>query len=218
MELFEEDKIINRPNHSADFARNGFSSKQFSDDSMHFSGIETLSFQRDAMFALSSVLSSSISFHQHLLIVYTGDKSLEIQQICDKFQISYQYIKIENQLDEINALYNKQNFSHLVCCIDDNESFSSDEFIQLSLICHNSHTDLILFYNYVNSNVLEEYMAYQSAFSVFATGENGNHSKVLAKRNRLVQTEGISPSFDSDLYAHWQRSLSQRSSIRPILY
>ncbi len=218
MELFEKDKILNKGNEAADQTKISIWEKQFPKDLVNASGIEALTFQQDATFALASVLSSSVSFHHNLLIIYTGDKSLEIQQICDKYQISYQYIKIEKHIHEVEDLYQKHNFSHIVYCIDDNEGLKSEDIIQLSLVCNNTNTDLILFYNYVNSEVFEEYVAYQAAFSVFATNTNHTQSCVLAKRNRLVQTEGISPSFDYDLYAHWQRILSSKQSIEPMLF
>ena len=38
-------------------------------------------------------------------------------------------------------------------------------------------------------------------------------SVVLARRNKLVQTEGISRSYTHNLYAFWQKAMSRRKSV-----
>lgn len=189
-------------------------------ENFYLTGYETISFKRTREFALETVISSVVPLDKDLLIVANGSDDLHIQKLCNYYGVSNSLINLPEASDELEAvvsvLAHERKYSHILISCDVNTPECKESIrllanelkktaINLIIQCRRSPMDL--------NEVSELNIAYMvcNGLSSFI------NSVVLARRSQLVQTEGISRSYDLDLYSYWQKTLSGRKpGIKPM--
>ncbi len=181
-------------------------------DQFYRTGCETIFFNSDIRFALDSVLSSVIPDNGE--IVFFGKGTFEpVEASARKFDLSYMFF--DGDAGDFHLfetlLYSRSAISHVLLTIDtDNEE--TDQLIhQLCPILEHRGVDLIL---YCPSSVqsINDRANNCVDFLVGGWADLPEVSFVVARRNKLVLTEGNSRSLHHDLYASWEGMLQNRGS------
>lgn len=187
--------------------------RELQPEHFYLTGFETISFNQNRKFAIETVLSSSTSFHNEVLVVNTGAHSFYITQLCEKNRISCHMISVDDILDPAmlieKVIKPNRNISHLVICQGDDIAINRDELKMAGLISAKNKIDLIVECDKFSISVP---MALECGVSFLVSPDPcmNDHSLVVARRSRLVQCEGKSRTMQYDLYRYWQRNLSQR--------
>ena len=188
-----------------------WSKRDYSLSRFYTTGFETILFNKDNSFVLETVLSSSVLWEKEILI--TGnEKSIEkLSKTVNNQNLTYHCLDwfsdgLDN-FEEKKSTYS--SVTHLLVGIDsDNliEKIPVKKLLKLSL----THKyNLIV---YCDSPVLGLNDVFDGAIDYMVGGVSIEPllSFVVARRSRLVQTEGKSRNFNNDLYSYWQWSLRNR--------
>jgi len=175
-------------------------------------GFETIFFDSNRHLALSCVLSSVVPSEKEIVIAGTGDLSA-VKEAASFFDIPH--IVYNSSIEEfplIETFISAQvNVSHIVLVMEHDDS-DIDQFIRhLRPLLDLKKIELII---YCTSSVEKIHDRTNGAVDYFIGGwdDLADNSFVVARRNRLVQTEGNSRSSDFDLYASWQWRLKERGA------
>ncbi|WP_010661963.1 hypothetical protein [Marinilabilia salmonicolor] len=175
-------------------------------------GFETIFFDTNRDLALSCVLSSVIPSEKEIVIAGTGDLSAVMEAASN---LDVPHIIFNSPVEEfplMETLISSQfNLSHIVLVMDSDNS-DIDQYIRhLRPLLDMKKIELIL---YCTSSVEKIHDRTNGAVDYFVGGWDDlpDNSFVVARRNRLVQTEGNSRSSGFDLYASWQWRLKERGA------
>lgn len=181
-------------------------------DQFYRTGFETIFFFQDTQFALECVLSSVVPAEKEIVIAGTGNLH-SIVSAANKFDIPA--IVYDDNLSELQLiesfLYSRDNVSHLllVAGVDD---INPEKYIQpLSDVLKHKGIDLVLFCTSAVESISDRTND-SVDYMVGGWEDIPDNSFVVARRNKLVQTEGNSRSLNNDLYASWQLMLRGRQS------
>ncbi|MGQ1890100.1 2-aminoethylphosphonate--pyruvate aminotransferase [Thermophagus sp. OGC60D27] len=185
----------------------------------HFyrTGFEAIFFNSSSLQALDCVLSSAIPHGKEMLITgkgFLGDiaeraDKLDISAIC--FEAAPQEIPLMNTL-----LPRYPEISHLVLVVADNKEPIAEYIRYLSPILRMSDIELILYCRTPVQKVKERTCGMVD-FMIGGWNNLPDQSFVVARRSKLVQTEGNARSLNFDLHAHWQGTIKSReSNIAPV--
>lgn len=175
-------------------------------------GFETIFFDTNRDLALNCVLSSVVSSEKEIVIAGTGDLSA-VTKAASSFDIPH--IIFNSPVEEfplLETLISSQfNLSHIVLVLDSDNSEIDHYIRHLRPLLDVKKIELIL---YCTSSVEKINDRTNGAVDYFIGGWDDlpENSFVVARRNRLVQTEGNSRSSDFDLYASWQWRLKERGA------
>ncbi len=187
-------------------------------DRFYLTGYETIFFETSHEFVLESLLTSVMSFDKELLIVRLSDEVSVYEQLCRRHDIGYRIIEACEGMIDFTILEERLatdcRHSHLL--------------ISGSVLNYGEHLifklgDLLSRYRRClivdcgnNPLLLKDVFQYHVDFMVANDVKSGN-SVVLARRSKLVQSEGIARTPLYDLYAYWQSSMrSRRPCIEPM--
>ncbi len=175
-------------------------------------GFETIFFNHNRNFALSCVLSSAIPVDKE--IVVAGQKHLEeVAGIAGQLDIPF--IEFDTPVNELplieTFLSSQNNVSHLVLVVDNKDSEIEKYINHLRPVLDIKGIDLILYCTAMVESINDRT---NGAVDYLVGGweEAPENAFVVARRSRLVQTEGNSRSLDLDLYSSWQWGLKTRGA------
>ncbi|MBS2096670.1 hypothetical protein [Carboxylicivirga linearis] len=189
-------------------------------ESFYLTGYETISFKRTREFALETVLASVIPFEKDLLIVSNNIDDLRLQRLCTYHGVSSSIIKKPQTLEDWEEFKQKaanyRLYSHVLVSCDVNDAGDMEQLMEITTLVDNMKIGLIVHCRRKPmalkqvSNLNVDYM--------ICNGTNSDISSVvLARRSRLVQTEGNARDSRMDLYNYWQSTLYGRNSyIEPM--
>lgn len=191
-------------------------------DNFYLTGYETISFKRTREYALETVLASVIPFEKDILIISNNIDDLHLQRLCSNHGINSTIIKqaqSSQAWEEFKYVAsNYRRYSHIIVSCDVSDEFDMSQLRKIANLIDNMKVGLIVhcrrkpmeLNDVKNMNV--DYM--------ICNGTNSDISSVvLARRSRLVQTEGIARDYRMDLYNYWQSTLSSRTSfIEPMMF
>ena len=179
-------------------------------DRFYLTGYETIFFETSHEFVLESLHTSVMGFVKELLIVRLSDEVSVYEQLCRRHDIGYRIIEACEGMIDFTILEERLatdcRHSHLL--------------ISGSVLNYGEHLifklgDLLSRYRRCLF-VLKDVFQYHVDFMVANDVKSGN-SVVLARRSKLVQSEGIARTPLYDLYAYWQSSMrSRRPCIEPM--
>ena len=196
------------------------SRQPLSAETFYLTGYETLTFNRNLDFALETVLSSVVPFEKELLIISNDDTNLKIIDLCEKQLVNYKIVSIPTNKDGWDnlekVLTNYRQFSHVLVSGDVSSDCERSHLLQLGSYLENSRIGFILHCNH-QPMILSDVRAVGIDYMICNGLGCAVSSVVLAKRSRLVQTEGISRNSMFDLHGYWQKTLHRRKSgIEPM--
>ncbi|PWE01056.1 2-aminoethylphosphonate--pyruvate aminotransferase [Marinilabilia rubra] len=180
-------------------------------------GFETIFFNHNRQYALNCLLSSAVPSDREIVIV--GQENLS-EVISGANQFDIPNLVFEGSPDEISlvdaVLGSETNVSHFVLVIGKDDEQIEKYINHLKPILKFKGIDLIL---YCTSSVQSINDRTNGAVDYMIGGWSDfpDNSFVVARRNKLVQTEGNSRALNFDLYASWQWCLQGRgSNIAPM--
>jgi len=177
-------------------------------------GFETILFNKDLSFALKTVVESSINFENDVFIIGSGN-TLELLISTAKEQ-NLSYYSFDCNRDNWDKFEQKMSVnsvtSHILIGIDSETTLENIPIKNLLQVVSNKRYSLIV---YCNSQIegLNDLFGGTIDYMIGKVSLEPVISFVVARRNKLVQTEGASCSFNHDLYSHWQWSMRDRKSV-----
>ena len=191
-----------------------------SPENFYLTGYETISFKRTREFALETVLASVVPFEKDLLIVANNSDDLHIQKLCKIYGVSNSLINLPQTEVELEAVVStlalEQRYSHILISCDVNRCEFKESIRLLANELKKTSIKLIVHCRRGPMN-LNDVSELNIAHMVCNGMSSYISSVVLARRNQLVQTEGISRSYRFDLYNYWQKTLyNRKSGIKPM--
>nr|WP_321450134.1 hypothetical protein [uncultured Carboxylicivirga sp.] len=191
-----------------------------SPESFYLTGYETISFKRTREFALETVLASVVPFEKDLLIVSNNIDDLRLQRLCAFHNVSSNLIAKPytiNDWEEFGLIAaNYRRYSHILVSCDVNDQEEMDQLRKISTLVDNMRIGLIVHCRRKPMELNE--LSNLSVDYMICNGTNSDISSVvIARRSRLVQTEGNARDSKLDLYNYWQSTLYGRNSyIEPM--
>lgn len=174
-------------------------------------GFEELFVDGDSHFASEAVISSVIPLDGELLIVGNVDTIKQWRSVCYNLSIPASIIDTEGtSVDILTALEailkSNTRISHIIA----NSDKSNALIASLGMMARKYKRSFILVDNADNATTIDMNQL-NIDFLICADG------KIVARRNRLVQTEGNARVSAHDIYALWQRSMiNRRATLEPM--
>lgn len=178
-------------------------------DHFYLTGYEGLCLSLDHRELTSSVISSAVPMYGELLAVGTKDEVVFWASVCEDLHIGMTAIVADGRdatatIAEI--LKANPAISHILC----SASYGKDAIRLMADAAHRRHCSVIV--DDSNSRVdMADIEASGIDFSISTAETESPISVVIAKRSRLVMTEGNARRGEHDLYAAWQDTLANRN-------
>jgi hypothetical protein len=190
-------------------------------DNFYLTGFEAISFNRKKSFAVETVLSSVASFDSEVLVLNTGDRSFAVSALCDKLHIANRVIGLDDLLGDAaklkDTLAKNRQISHLIVCEDDTFALQTEQLKRFGEMASKYNLDLIVECARKPLSIRQA-VEFGISFLVSPLLGYANKSFILARRSRLVQSEGRSRTMVHDLYRYWQRIVARRThAIEPMV-
>lgn len=185
----------------------------------YLTGYETLAIQKEREYLLESVLSSVVSFDREVLILKLSDKGQMYATYCEKHQIQYRMMEVPD--GEVNfmaleeMLMQSRRLSHVLVSVDLLQ-YGEHLIHRLGKLIQGYRRSMIV--DCVNQPIsLQQMFHYQVDFMISSHGQASDQSLVIARRSKLVQTEGNGRKGTLDLYSFWQSTVQRRgATIEPM--
>ncbi len=182
-------------------------------ENFYLSGFEAIFINEPQCFAKKTVIASTISFDDEILLLKRDNRSCEVKEICTELGANYIEMEFCNNdkciLNVALLLNAHKDISHVYFEINESNFHIAEE---LAKICDLAHVTLITSMPYYDHVHIGKCIEYQVPFIIVPDFINDQKAMVIANRRNLVQTEGVSSSFTYDLYSFWQNSLDKRNS------
>ncbi len=179
----------------------------------HFyrTGFESIRVNGNYEAVYEAVIASMIGYNNELLVIGQSEQSAAWRKTCKALDVNVSTIDIDNNIATAveTILSVNKNITHILC----GSEVSADVLNKIgeisrkyrrSLIADNSHYDY-------NMNDIDRYNI------DFLVCPQVDSSLIVARRSKLVQTEGNARNIANDLYTIWQSGLSdRRSTLEPM--
>ncbi len=177
-------------------------------------GFETILFKKDPLFALETVLASVFSWDDELLIA-GSDMAFNIVEplLGSQGIVARNYNWLLNGWGNLpNVIRDNNLIKNLLIVIDDYTDVDDLPIDEIILVTKKNKIGLIIFCEEDVDGLNDKFKG-AIDFMVGKCNNKPHQSFLVARRSRLVQTEGYSRNFNLDLYRYWQFSLRNRNSI-----
>lgn len=177
-------------------------------------GFETLLFKKDRRFALETVLSSVVSIDDQVLIAGFGVPLEEMINKAEALSLDYQSFNwfSGGWSRLLQIIGSSRQLNTILIGIDAQTEVNDIPVEELVAAASQTKSRLIV---YCETDVDGLNDQFKNAID-FMIGECDCHphqSFVVARRSKLVQTEGVSRSFNLNLYNYWQWSMRKRNPV-----
>jgi hypothetical protein len=190
--------------------------RELQPEKFYLTGFETISFNRDKMFAIETVLSSTVAFDNEVLVVNTGEESRTIMGICETHELLHQEIQLDdliNLQDSLESVFKaSRKISKLVFCEEDGCVVTTEIIKNFRHIATRYKVDVIVVCNRKPFS-LKRLLDCGISFMISNDLVSASRSLIVALRSKLVQSEGLSRSLFFDLHRYWQRTLKSRKHL-----
>jgi len=191
-----------------------WSNRDFNVSRFYTTGFETILFNKDQSFVLETVLASTVAWDNEILIAGNVNSLEKLCKYVSKQNLTYYgsdwNSECWNDVDDIMPAYS--NITHLLVGIDSLTSMDNIPVKKLLQLTAKHKLTLIVYCDIPVTglnDIFNDAIDYMIGISSFEPPK----SFLVARRNKLVQTEGKSRSFNMDLYTYWQWSMRDRTSI-----
>jgi len=191
-----------------------WSNRDYNLSRFYTTGFETIMFNKDQLFALETVLASTVAWDNEILIAGNRNSIEKLCMVVDKQNLTYSCLdwssECWNEIDNYLSAYS--GVTHLLVGID---SLTSTENIPVNKLLQLASKNKLTLIVYCDIPVTGLNDIFNGAidYMIGSSSVEPPESFLVARRNKLVQTEGKSRSFNMDLYTYWQWSMRDRTSI-----
>ena len=185
-------------------------------EDFYLTGYETICFKRTREFALESVLASVVPFEKDMLIVSNNSDHARLKMLCKYHDVSNRTIEQPHTTEQweefVSIVANYKSYSHILFSCDVHSEYEMDQLKKIATLIKDLKIGLIV---HCRRQAMELNKVRELNIDYMICNGSGSEisSVVLASRRKLVQIEGISRSYDMDLYNYWQTSLFGRKSF-----
>ena len=195
-----------------------WSNHDYNASRFYTTGFETILFSKETSFVLETVLASSVSWDREILIAGNSKSVENLYRTVSKQNLTSHCFNwsSDNWDDFENNLSRCSNVTHLLVGIDSETSMDTVPIKKLLQLATKNRYSLIV---YCDTEVTGINDIFDGAidYMIGSVSEDPLLSFVVARRNRLVQTEGKTRTFGKDLYLFWQWSVRDRGAyIEPM--
>ena len=196
-----------------------WSNHDYNASRFYTTGFETILFSKETSFVLETVLASSVLWDREILIA-GNTKSVEnlYKTVSKQNLTSHSFDCDLDNWDEFEKNISRNfNITHLLVGIDSATSIDTVPVKKLLQFATKNRYSLIV---YCDADVTGINDIFDGAidYMIGNVSEEPHLSFVVARRNKLVQTEGKSSTFGKDLYLFWQWYVRDRGAyIAPMV-
>lgn len=189
-------------------------------EEFYLTGYETICFKRTREFALESVLASVVPLEKNILIVSNNSDHARLKRLCKYHGVTNQTLEqphTAKQWEEfVSIVANYKSYSHILFSCDVRSKYEMAQLQKVALLIKDLQIGLIVHCRRQAMD-LKQVKALNIDYMICNGSGTEISSVVLACRSKLVQIEGISRSYQMDLYNYWQTSLFGRKAyIKPM--
>ncbi|WP_088655581.1 hypothetical protein [Geofilum rhodophaeum] len=178
-------------------------------DRFYQTGFETIVFDHESAYALATVLASVLSWEQEIL--WMSQKSHPNTSSPDAAgEVRLHPLALDN-LQGLEQGIEQNRLVHAVVLQIESSEALSDQLIDQLLFLTARHKLTLIVHCEGPTQALND--RFHGGIDYMVGSLSPQRSFVVARRSKLVQTEGNSRSFNLDLYASWQRSMARRNAI-----
>lgn len=180
----------------------------------YLTGFENLTLVANHTDLSEAVISSVIPFDGELLVVGQSDACATWKSICHQMKINVSTIDLQDNDNDIETavtaiLSANKHITHIICGADRSETSLST----IGSLARQFRRSLVVD-NTSNSLVVSDMNKYCIDFLIASCGIE---STILARRSKLVQTEGNARIARHDIYAMWQNDMRvRRATLEPM--
>ncbi len=182
-------------------------------ENFYLSGYEAISLTQSNYHSLKTVISSTVSFDDEILLLKAEGGNFQVKDICVDLNVNYLEMDFKFTdacVANVEVLLDThKDISYVYLEIDD-QDFSI--VCDLSKRCNKARVALIINVKKYNRVNLSKCIELEIPYTIMPDYVVDQGSIVIANRRNLVQTEGVSSSFTYDLYSMWQRFINKRNT------
>jgi len=178
-------------------------------------GFEELYVEGSRSATYEAVISSVIPFDGELLIVGNSEICTAWRHMCHNLSINVSVIDGQDTEDNLKraleaVLNSNKHITHVIC----SSEHSSESMALIGAMAKDYKKSLIV--DNVNGNIATCNMNAHGIDFLITAEENGE-TLIVARRSRLVQTEGNARHAHHDIYAMWQDNMRmRRATLEPM--
>ncbi len=181
-------------------------------ENFYLSGYEAITINQSMYHSIKTVISSTVSFDDEILLLKTDGGNFQEKDICTDLNVNYlemDFVFSAGCLNNVELLLDAhKDISYVYIEVED-QNFSIIE--KLNIICDKARVSLIVNLKKYNRDTLNKCITFEVPYTLMPDYLIDQSSLVVANRRNLVQAEGVSSSFTYDLYSMWQNSLDKRN-------
>lgn len=174
-------------------------------DRFYQTGFETIVFDHESGYALAAVLASVLSWEQEILWMSQNTRTPD-----GAGEVRLHPLALDD-LQGIEQRIEQHRLVHAVVLQIESSEALSDQLIDRLLLLTARHKLTLIVHCEGPTQALND--RFHGGIDYMVGSLPPQRSFVVARRSKLVQTEGNSRSFNLDLYASWQRSMARRNAI-----
>lgn len=183
-------------------------------DRFYQTGYETILYNQNIFFAMETVMSSVISWDKEVLIIGPRKNCNEFKALAKNHSINGHTLCDANitgpKVTTILKFF--PQISHVIIHVDSAQWLQTSNFKEIVQIAVNTGKDVIVTSTFQLAKLTDWFKSMVS-FMVGCLNTIDKKSFVVARRNKLVQTEGNARNSRLDLYGYWQWSMRNRTPI-----
>lgn len=187
-----------------------WSKKELNADRFYQTGFETILFNQSKDFALETVLSSVVPWDKELLILNSLDTPIEPRGVGIHPETLSHNITLCDLGSMELLVQSRPRLSYILLNIPDVQTLADNVLKQLLQIISRNKLTLIVNCDLEVTALNDRFMG---AIDFMVGKLHKLRSFVVARRSKLVATEGNSRKLNMDLHAYWQLSLSKRNAF-----
>ena len=189
-----------------------WSRHQYDAAPFYTTGFETILFNKENSFVLETVLASSVDYDNEILIVGSGKSMAKLKNMVTAQNLTYHCFDWSSDgWDDFENKVSKMPYiSHMLIGIDSETAINDIPVEKLLSLASKRRYSLIAYCDTIVDGLND---IFNGAIDFMIGVLNNLRSFVVARRSRLVQTEGNSRCFNRDLYSYWQWAMRDRKSL-----
>jgi len=197
-----------------------WSKEALSNECFYQTGYETILYNQSHYYAIETVITSVLPWDKELLLLGSTEACVALKELVQKHAIAGHLMSDEtiNITNVANALQFYPEISHVLIHIESPEwleQFAISDIVKTIVL---AGREIIVSCD-ASVTGLDDVVKSMITYLVGSFDEKDDKSFVVARRNKLVQTEGNARSLHYDLYANWQWSMRKRTSvIEPMVF
>jgi aspartate aminotransferase-like enzyme len=179
----------------------------------HFyrTGFESVRVNGNYEAVYETVIASMIGYNNELLVIGQSEQSAAWRKTCKALDVYVSTIDVDNDIATAleTILSVNRNITHILC----GSEVSAEDLNKIGELSRKYRRSLIA------DNSREDYtMADIDKYNIdFLVCPQSEGSLIIARRSKLVQTEGNARNISNDLYTIWQAGLAdRRSTLEPM--